>query len=204
MKIKEIKTWFRDAGGYLTTNNLLQRGVHTSTIKMLLQKNEIVQVKRGLYRLPADELPEDEKFTHDYFDVARAVSDGVFCLSTALFYHNMTTTRPVVFDVAIPRSHRSTKISTVSVHYYRFSEPYYSMNIERISTNIAPVRMYDLEKTVCDAIRLRHIVGEDIAMEGLNTYMRRRNKKINKLLKIAARCKVRHIVEPGVKAMVGF
>ncbi len=90
------------------------------------------------------------------------------------------------------------------MRFYRFQEPYYSYNIEKIETKIFPIKIYDKEKTVCDSIRLRHLIGEDIALEGLNSYIKQQKKDINKLLRTAKFCKVKHIVEPAVKTMIGF
>lgn len=76
--------------------------------------------------------------------------------------------------------------------------------IENIKTSIFPIRIYGMERTVCDVIRMRHIVGEDIAMEGLNNYIKKTKKDINKMFDMAKFCRVKHIIEPAVKAMIGF
>lgn len=201
--IKVIKLFERNSG-YMNTTELIKNRVHTSTIRSLVQQGFVEQIKRGLYRLPAEQLPQHDTFTFDYFDAAVAIPNGVFCLTTALFHHALTTTKPAIFDIAIPQTQRNAKLYSVSVQYYRFNEPYYSLDVEKIKTQITTIKMYGKEKSVCDAIRLRHIIGENVAMEGLNTYIRNPRKDINKLLKFAEICKVKHIIGPAVKAMIGF
>ncbi|MBD3383611.1 hypothetical protein GF407_01680 [candidate division KSB1 bacterium] len=204
MQNSDIINLFQKSGGYLNSTQLIKNKVHTSTIRKLLKTGKIEKIKRGLYRLAPDELPQHNYFTYDYFDATIGVPAGIFCLTTALFYHNLTTTRPITFDMAIPPSHRNTKLNTVSLRLYRFNEPYYSLDIKKIKTNITVIKIYEKEKSICDAIRLRHIIGEDVAMESLNSYMRLKEKEINKLLQTAKICKVTHIVEPAIKAMTGF
>lgn len=66
---------------------------------------------------------------------------------------------------------------------YRFKEPYFSVDVEIIKTKIAPIEIYGKEKSVCDAVCLNHLIGKDIGVEGLDTYMRGTKKDINKLIK---------------------
>ncbi len=204
MKRTDIINLFKQSKGYLSSAELIDNKVHTSHIRELVEQGKIERIKRGLYRLPAEDLLQDETFTHDFFDAAAAVPNGVFCLRTALYYYSLTTYNPTELDMAIPPSNRNPKLLTTAVRFYRFQEPFYSNDIENINTSLFPIRLYNKERTVCDVIRMRHIIGEDIAMEGLNTYLKQPAKSINKLLIMAKFCKVRHIVEPAVKALTGF
>ena len=204
MQRDDVIKLFKEHHYYLRSSQLTRHRVHTSLIRQMVERGLLEKVKRGLYRLPPHEIPEDETFTFDYFDAAMAVPTGVFCLSTALYYHGLTTQSPGVFDMAIPRSHRTPKLYTVAVRFYRFQELYFSHGVEEIRTPIGPIRMYDREKAICDAFRLRRIIGENIAMESLNTYLKLRDKDINKLIDVAGLCEVKHLIEPVVKAMVGF
>ncbi len=204
MTVNDIIELFQQNKYYLRSNQLLKYKVHTSKIRNMVDHGQLEQIKRGLFRLPAEEIPEHEIFTFDYFDAAVAVPKGVFCLTTALHYHGLTTQRPVRFDMAIPRTKRTPKLFTVSVRFYRFQEPYYSYGVKVIKTQIATINMYNKEKSICDAFRQRRIIGEDIGLESLNTYLKQSKKDINKLLATAEFCKVKHIVEPVVKAFSGF
>ncbi|MBN1779634.1 type IV toxin-antitoxin system AbiEi family antitoxin domain-containing protein [bacterium] len=204
MHPEKIIHLFKKSHGYLKSTDLLKHGVHTSQIKKLVEDGRINRIKRGLYRLPPNELVQDERFTFEYFDAAVAVPKGIFCLSTALYYHGLTTTNPSVFEMAILPTQRNTRLFNVAVRFYRFQKPYFQYDVEEIDTELLPIKIYGKEKSVCDVIRMRHLVGEDIAMEGLNSYIRQSEKDINKLLETAIFCKIRHIVEPAVKAMIGF
>jgi predicted transcriptional regulator of viral defense system len=195
---------FKQKNGYLSSADLQKYKVHTSIIRALVEQGRIERIKRGLYRLPPEELSQDQTFTHDYFDAVMAVPKGIFCLKTGLHFYGLTTYNPTQIDMAIPTTSRDTKLLTTAVKFYRFREPFYSTHIVSIKTSLCRIKIFNKERTVCDVIRMRHIVGEDIAMEGLNTYLRQQKKDINQLLSIAKFCKVKHLVEPAVKAMAGF
>ncbi len=194
MNTDDVIKFFKQHNYYLKSSQLTKFKVHTSLVRDMLDEGLLEKVKRGLYRLPAETIPEHERFTFDYFDAAIAVPKGIFCLTTALYYHGLSTQRPSIFDMAIPRTQRTPKLFTVSVRFYRFQEPYYSNGVQEIQTKIVTLRIYNKEKTICDAFRQRRIIGEDIAMESLNTYLKQSKKDINTLLKTAAFCKVKHII----------
>jgi len=204
MDTQAVIELFKKQHYYLSSGQLSDYRVHTSLIRKMVDQGQLEQVKRGLYRLPAEYIPDEGQFTIDYFDAVIAVPKGIFCLTTALHYHGLTTQRPVQFDMAIPRTQRTPKLYTASVRYYRFQEPYYSNYVDEIQMKKAVIKIYCKEKSICDSFRLRRIIGENVGMESLNTYLKESKKDINKLLTTASFCKVNHIIEPVVKAMVGF
>ena len=47
------------------------------------------------------------------------------------------------------------------------------------------MKIYDKEKSVCDAIRFRNKVGKDVEKEVLKNYLKERGRNIDKLLRFA-------------------
>ena len=62
--------------------------------------------------------------------------------------------------------------------------------------------MYNKEKTICDMFRYRKKIGEDIALEALKNYLRRKDASIKTLNEYAILCRVKTVMLPYVKAMV--
>jgi hypothetical protein len=64
------------------------------------------------------------------------------------------------------------------------------------------IRVFNQERAICDAFRLRRIVGKDVALEALQTYIRRRSgRRLDALLKMARATRVLHLVRPYVEAL---
>jgi predicted transcriptional regulator of viral defense system len=139
MDKNQIIKLFQQTGGYMNSASLVENKVHTSELRSLVEQGLVEQVKRGFYRLPPEQLQQHDIFTHDYFDAALAIPRGVFCLTTALFYYELTTSQPTAFDMAIPRTNRKTDLSSISVRFYRFYEPYYSLDVKQIDAGIATI-----------------------------------------------------------------
>ncbi len=47
------------------------------------------------------------------------------------------------------------------------------------------IKIYDIEKTICDCLRYRNEIDMDVVKKSLNEYVKRRDKNINKLLRYA-------------------
>ena len=63
-------------------------------------------------------------------------------------------------------------------------------------------KIYSIEKTICDVFRYRSKIGEDLALEALKNYMRRKEANLTKLYTVAKMYKIYNVIEPYIKAMV--
>lgn len=57
------------------------------------------------------------------------------------------------------------------------------------------VPVFDLERSVCDAIKYRYKVGIDVMAEILQTYLKRPDKNISKLMDYAAKLRIRNTLK---------
>ncbi|MBW9158035.1 MULTISPECIES: hypothetical protein [Clostridium] len=59
-----------------------------------------------------------------------------------------------------------------------------------------------IEKTICDCIRYRNKIGIDIVKEGINEYLKRKDRNFNKLMKYAEICRVQKILKQYLEVIV--
>jgi len=174
---------------------------HTRTIAKLLDDGIIEKIKPGLYHLigmeSIGEIPQS------FADLAHQVPKGVICLISALEYHHLTTFNPSEVHVAVPQSDKFPKIDYPPIRKFYFPERFYSSGIEHIHDGNTKIKIYSAEKSIADIFRYRKKLGEDIALEALKTYLRRKNANINRLRKYAEICQVKTIMIPYLKAIVG-
>jgi predicted transcriptional regulator of viral defense system len=129
--------------------------------------------------------------------------EAVICLTSALAFHEFTTFVPTAIAFAIPRSNKSVRLSHPPAEPHFFSSNQYKAGTEHTDTKAGPIRIYGVEKTVCDLFRFRNKIGEDFAFEGLKEYLKLRNRDLTKPMKFAEICRVKAIVSQYVKAIVG-
>jgi len=193
-----ILKYFRENKGYALMKLMRARRFQTRDIQKLVKAGRIVKVKPGVYRLADLVIGE----SNGLVEVCLAIPKAVICLSSALAYHELTTFVPTAITYAIPRSDKPIKLSYPPTESYYFSQTQYKAGIEYHETKAGNIRVYSVEKTICDSFRFRNKLGEDIAMEGLKVYLRRRGRDLNKLMKFSDTCRVKGIISQYVKAIV--
>ena len=57
------------------------------------------------------------------------------------------------------------------------------------------IRLYDVERCVCDAVKFRNKVGMDVCSEIINNYLERPDRNLCKLMDYARRLRVGKILE---------
>ena len=57
------------------------------------------------------------------------------------------------------------------------------------------IRLYDVERCVCDAVKFRNKVGIDVCSEIINNYLERHNRNLSKLMDYARQLRVANILE---------
>lgn len=181
--------------------DLKNQSFHTRDIANLLEKGIIEKVKPGLYKLVNYDY--DHSVSTSLVDVCNAIPQAVICLSSALSFHGLTTFNPSEVLIAIPNAWKPHKIIYPPVKFFYFRDRFYTPGIKIVKTGGKDIRVYTMEKTVCDIFRYRNKLGVDIALEGLKNYLKLKESNINKLSKYAEICQVKTVMMPYVKAIVG-
>ena len=166
---------------FFSTRELKEMGLSQYKISKLVNLGELVKLTKSCY--------ENTKYTgdeSDFYYVTAYVPKGVICLLSAAVYYNLTTYIPDVVDVAIPRKSRVSTLPDwplLQIHYY--TDRRYELGIETVKEGHNSIQIYDIEKTVADIVFYREEVGIEETKEILTTYLQRKDRNLNKLLKYA-------------------
>ncbi len=181
--------------GYLQSKQLDSRSLHYQ-LKKMLNSGELVQLKRGLYRnakiSDADNLGE----------VCRIIPSGVLCMFSAWQYYKLSTHIPSMVHIAVPRKQKMVLPPYPPVKLYYWSEQYQSMAKVKILNKNENIIIYDLEKSVCDAVKFRNKVGVDITSEVLNNYIKRKDRNLDVLMKYAKALRISDIITQYLNVML--
>lgn len=164
-----------------TAADALATGVPESLLYRWRDAGEIEVLARGIYTLPG--FLGDPDLT----EVAVRAPLATICLTSALARHGLSDDVPASIDAALPRTQRSPR-TAAAVTWHRFDEATFKVGRERlVVTDDLSVGIYNEERSICDAYRLRHLYGDDQANEALRRYVRRKGAKPSALLNVARR-----------------
>src|SRR5665648_848062 len=64
------------------------------------------------------------------------------------------------------------------------------------------INIHNNEKTICDCQRDEDKISKDIIIESINEYVKRRDKNISKLMKYAAKAKLKDVVQKYIEVLI--
>ncbi len=161
-----------------TISTAVAAGVARRTLYRLRDEGLIFEVSRGVYRRA--DAPETAYV--DLLAVAKRVPKAVVCLVSALAIHELTDDVPPAIQLALPAGTGVPCISYPAVKFSRFASSTFSVGMEMFEASPNEyVMVYNAERAVADAMRLRHLVGDDVAYRALRAYLSRRSSDPVKL-----------------------
>jgi len=134
--------------------------------------------------------------------VQRRVPNGVFCLLSALVFHQFTTQNPHELWIAIPNKAWRPQVDYPPVRYITMSGEALDNGIETHCIDGVDIRVYSAAKTVADCFKFRNRVGLDVAIEALKEGWRHKKFTIDELMRFAEICRVTKVIQPYAETIV--
>lgn len=155
------------------------------------------KVGRGLYRLPDAQTSEFESLAA----VATKVPQAVFCLLTALQFHELTTQLPHQVWIAMPRGSHTPRFDYPPIKMVQFTGEAYEAGIEEIERDGVKLRLYSAAKTVADCFKHRNKIGIDVALEALKDARARDKASVDDIWRYAKICRVANVIRPYLESI---
>jgi predicted transcriptional regulator of viral defense system len=195
--IEKAITIFQQHSGMLRSSQAIRLGIAPRTLYTLRDTGRIVEVSRGVYRLPDIPLSQHT----DLVQVAMRIPKGVICIVSALVFHNLTTQIPHQIYIALPLSAEKPRLVYPLVRLFWLSQTAYFAGIEEHLLEGVTVRIYNREKTIADCFKYRNKIGLDVALEGLKEGLGQGCKQ-ERLMEFARIDRVEKIMRPYLEALL--
>ena len=162
----------------------------TAYYKMLeaARQGELIQVCRGVYA-------NIDQLSACMVDIESIVPNGILCLWSAWNIHQLTTSMPQAYHVAIKRDRRVKVPSFPKIELHHYTSNILEIGVMEKVIDGFKVKVYDVERCVCDAVKFRNKVGMDVCSEIIDNYLSRPERNISKLMDYARQLRVGNILE---------
>lgn len=164
---------------FFSVQELRDKGLSYYKISQMVEHGKLVKLNKKIYENTGYKGDES-----DFYYVYAYVPSGVVCLMSAASYYNLSSDRPDMVDVAIPRK---SKISTLptwpELNVCYFTDERFDVGIDTVVEGKNQFRIYNIEKTVVDIVFYREKIGIEEMKEVLVTYLRREDRNINRLIR---------------------
>lgn len=180
-----IENLFKKQQGYLHTKDLHRNRKMQYDLQKMLENGEVQRLKRGLYKHPS------YATLNHWQEVSLMYPQAVYCLHSACAYYQLSTYIPPTNHMAIGSKQKLVLADYPPVKLYYWSPVIFKQHI----TEQNGVRVYSLERTVCDAIKYKLQMGQDMIKEVAESYLQRKDHNIQLLMQTAKQIKVYNRVE---------
>lgn len=172
-------------------------GVPRVVLTRITANGQLEKTGHGIYRLPDSQSSEHESLA----TIATKVPQAVFCLLTALQFHELTTQLPRQVWIAMPRGSHTPRIDYPPVKMIQFSGEAYAQGIEEHERDQVTLRVYGIAKTIADCFKHRNKIGLDVALEALKDARSRKKVSADDLWRYAKICRVANVMRPYLEAV---
>ncbi len=183
--------------GLARPRELEAQGISRAQLARLVNEGLVIRQARGIY-VAARHAPTE---IHTLAQVAKRVPDAVFCLFTALRFHDLTTQSAAEVWIALAEKARRPRLDYPRLRVARFSGPALTEGIEEHRAEGVVIRVYSAAKTVADCFKYRNKVGIDVAVEALRDFSRKHRGGANDLARFARICRVSRVMQPYLDAI---
>ncbi|MGH4007731.1 MAG: type IV toxin-antitoxin system AbiEi family antitoxin domain-containing protein [Pseudonocardiaceae bacterium] len=154
-----------------TTGRAERAGLWRRDLYLLRDAGVVSEISRGVFR-KADAA---ETAHLDLLAVAHRAPLAVVCLISALAVHELTDEIPAVVQVAVPRGTHRPRIVYPPTEVSEFDARTFDLGLQE--REVAPgerVRIYRAARSVVDVMRMRHRIGDSVALRALRLLVGRR------------------------------
>lgn len=183
--------------GLLRSVDLESIEVPRVILTRLTEAGLLERVGRGLYRLPGTQTSEYESLAA----VAAKAPQAVFCLLTALQFHELTTELPRQVWIAMPRGSHLPRIDYPPLRMVQFSGDAYASGIEQVERDGARLQVYSAAKTVADCFKYRNKIGLDVALQALKDARAGGKASADDIWRFAEVCRVTNVIRPYLESV---
>lgn len=92
---------------------------------------------------------------------------------------------PQAFHVAVKRDRKVVIPSFPQIALHHYTASILDIGVVNMVVEGYSVRVYDMERCVCDAVKFRNKIGMDICAEIIDNYLSRADRNISKLMDYA-------------------
>jgi len=152
------------------------------------REGNMVCIRRGVYATM-------EQLADTMIDLDVVVPDGILCLFSAWNIHGLTTSLPQTYHVAIKRGRKVRLPEYPPIELHSITEPLWKLGVEERIVSGYEIKVYNKERSVCDAIKYRNKVGMDVCSEVVNSYLALSNRNLTLLMDYASKLRVTKTLE---------
>ena len=182
--------------GYITTKEVREANINSTELTRLVKENKLEKVSRGIYCTP-------NTFHDDYYKIQSKSNKAIYSHDSALYFHDLSDRIPIVLDITVPFGYNGSlrTLDNTQLHYVK-KDVFELGQITIKSPFGMEIKIYDIERTICDIIKSKNKIDIEIFVKALQKYSKSKNKDLNKLMRYAKKLNIEKKVREYMEVLL--
>ena len=177
--IQKIEKLLKKNNGVIETYQVEELGINNKILTRMVENGIIERVARGVYI-------EKDTLEDTYFITQAICRKGIFSHETALYFHDLCDRTPIKYQLTIPSYYNTRLLKDKNYEFFYLKDELYEIGITEIKSPYGnKIRVYDLERTICDIIRNKKRIEIALFTDAMKRYAERKDRNSIKLHKYA-------------------
>ncbi len=183
MKKKDVANYSNE-NGYLFTRDVTNNKISNSVLREYVIYNNVERVAHGIY-ISDDVIP-------DYYYILSIKNEKiVFSLESSLYLNDLMEREPELMTVMVPRGYNASHLRKKGVRVITKEKELFELGVTSIKTHLGNIaRTYDLDKSICDAIKYKDKLDIQVFTYAIKEYIKRNDKNLINLIKYSKIMKI--------------
>lgn len=167
--------------GLILTKKAVDNGVSRASLSQLCKDGKISRVAVGQYIL-------SENLNDEMFSLGIRSNMIIFSHESALFLNGISERTPFEHTVTIPSSKTLARSISSQCKIYYIKDELHELGKTQLLTPMSNmVWAYDIDRTICDIVRSRSRMADEIVLSSLKQYAASSNKNLANLSMYASK-----------------
>ncbi|MFA5381339.1 MAG: type IV toxin-antitoxin system AbiEi family antitoxin domain-containing protein [Candidatus Izemoplasmatales bacterium] len=188
MSKKKLEELIKRQNGYITTQDAIYEGIHREYLTMFVEEEKLIRTSPGVYQ--SIDAWEDKLYAYQ-----QKKKHMIYSHDTALFLHGLSDRDPIQYSVTLPTGYNTSQIKQIDLITYTIKPSLFQLGKMTMKSPFGnDITVYDKERTICDIIRSRSRIDQQILNDGLKRYVKDKSKNLNNLLEYAKKMGIDNVL----------
>lgn len=192
----ELRSILEKNGNIVTTAQANEAGISNQRLRLLVKSGDLERVSFGVYILP-------DEFADKMYIVQLRRPKIIYSHETALFLHDLTDRDPISYTVTVPTGYNASRLRDDGFTVFTIKRDLHEIGVTKLTTMFGnTVKVYGLERTICDCLRSRNQLDISIVTDAMKRYARRKDKDLYVLMQMAEKFKVTKLLRNYMEVLL--
>ena len=195
-KFEQMDLLLSKNNGIITTADIVKAGISKPYFAEYSKKRGLERVSHGVY------ISKDAWYDPFYLLQLR-FGQAVFSHDTALYLHDLSDREPTKLTISVKTGYNTSHFQELNIKSYTIKTDLYDLGLITMDSPFSnPVKVYNMERTICDIVRSRSSIEIQTFQSALSQFVRKKDRNLPLLMEYAKTFRIEKILKQYLEVLL--